>query len=566
MTWYISNLARYKSERLGLELLGSAADWCEPVGWRIDDRLRLTFDANVVVGQRVYPVFLKFPEQFPHTPPSVWPRGETTRWSIHQFGAGGELCTEFGPDNWTSDMTATQMLESAYRLLAGENPPSGEEGTVASRHEDSLGQRLRSKTVRLLVTRDFSAMADGISVGTTVHGNLVTCFRKPGASTYLVDRVTLPDQSIWQDPSVPDTLGYETYERPIAIVRMSANASLPSSSNYDQFVAACVELGLSSDEPFVIVLRGSDIAGYIAAPSDKSVYSFAVIPPEERKQRLDEAHQSLAERTVGIVGCGSVGSKVATTLARSGVRRFVIVDSDILMPDNMVRHDLDWRDIGAHKADALARRLKNVRPDVQITIHNVKLAGQESGGTADAVLTNLAGCDLVVDATADPEVLNLLSAVAADAGKSILWAKVFGGGVGGVIARCRPGVEPPPQLARRAIENWFREQNTTTIEPTADYGARRGDGDPFIADDADVTAIAAPAARLAIDTLLGRAPSHFSHSAYAIGLAPGLVFTQAFETYPIELGLPPEKPDIPTLSTEEINEEVATIIKLLPSR
>ena len=562
MTWYLTNLARFKAERQGLEALGLSAEWCTPIGWRIDENMRLIFDADITVDQRVFPVFLRFPERFPHSPPSLWPRGDNTRWSNHQFGAGGELCLEYGPDNWTRDMTGVQMIESAHRLLEGESPRSKEGGVVASRHVDTLGQRLRGETLRLLVTREFATFADGVPVGVKLKGNLLSCFRKPGAFIYLIDSVTLPDKSTWRDVGVPDSLGFEVSEREAFILRVEPSAPLPATNNYEAYAAGCAALGFLPEERSVIILRGSEISGFFAFRDNSDAFRLATIPPEPVKQRLDPAHHTLAARNVAIVGCGSVGSKVGAMLARSGVGQFLLVDSDVLLPDNMVRHDLDWRDVGAHKADGLARRIKNVRPSARIQVRRLKLAGQESGGDADTALSALAKCDLIVDATANSEVLNLISAVSSDAKNPVLWAKVFGGGVGGVIARSRPGIEPPPQLMRRSIENWFREKNVTPFQQTVDYGGQRGEGDPYIADDADVTAIAAPAARLAIDTLLVRNPSHFPHSAYAIGLAPGLVFGQPFETFPIEIGTPPPEPEVATLSTEDAGQEFGLIVKL----
>lgn len=188
------------------------------------------------------------------------------------------------------------------------------------------------------------------------------------------------------------------------------------------------------------------------------------------------------------------------------------------------------------------------------------MAGQEASEDAESVLSKLATCDLIVDATANPNVFNLLSAIAEAAQKPVLWAEVFAGGVGGLIARSRPNVEPSPQLARRAIENWFAERVDSPVRAARDY-ATGGEGAPLIADDADVTAIAAPAARLAIDTLLTREPSYFTHSAYAIGLGPGSVFSQAFETYPIDLGVAPAAQK-QTLTTEEAGVELTTIVKL----
>ncbi len=57
-------------------------------------------------------------------------------------------------------------------------------------------------------------------------------------------------------------------------------------------------------------------------------------------QRLPNQFSSIGKEWVAIVGIGSVGSKIAVSLARSGVRNFVLVDDDILAPQNLVRHQL----------------------------------------------------------------------------------------------------------------------------------------------------------------------------------------------------------------------------------
>ena len=101
--------------------------------------------------------------------------------------------------------------------------------------------------------------------------------------------------------------------------------------------------------------------------------------------------------------------------------------------------------------------------------------------------------------------------------------------------------------------------------------SRRGyetgsDGPPLIADDADVSAIAAHAARLAIDLLIAREPSLFPHSVYAIGLGVGSVFDQPFQTFPIETGRSASQGELaPELSEEEMGEEFARLIKSIQS-
>jgi len=217
--------------------------------------------------------------------------------------------------------------------------------------------------------------------------------------------------------------------------------------------------------------------------------------------------------------------------------------------------------VGTHKAAALERRLQLVNPSVETTRWRARLAGQESNESAEGVLKTIGECDLIFDATANPDILNLVSAVCSVTNKPVVWAEVFGGGIGGLIARCRPNLEPPPQYMRRAIENWFAERGSLPVKATRSYETGQN-GVPLIADDADVSAIAAHGARFAIDTLIGRNPSLFPNSVYAIGLGAGSVFTQPFETYPIEVGPPLPTEPKQELPPEEMAAEIANVLKL----
>jgi molybdopterin/thiamine biosynthesis adenylyltransferase len=280
--------------------------------------------------------------------------------------------------------------------------------------------------------------------------------------------------------------------------------------------------------------------------------------PQPLAQRLDADHEGLSEKTVALIGCGSLGSKIAAMLCRSGVRKFKLIDDDLLFPDNLVRHELDWRDIGAHKAAALAGRLSLIDAATEAQVIKQKLGGQESSGSLEAVIASFQPCDLVIDATANPAVFNLLAALP---DKPLVWGEVFGGGFGGLVARYRPGTEPDPLLMRRAIENWFAEHSEGKPAPVTDYGINR-DGIPLIADDADVSVIAAHAARLALDMLMRPESSHFPHSVYALGMGEGSVFSQPFHTLPIEVG--PANPRMPkeVLSKEEAGKQLADIVSI----
>jgi molybdopterin/thiamine biosynthesis adenylyltransferase len=453
-----------------------------------------------------------------------------------------------------------QMLESAHRLLAGENPTPGEHAVVASAHRTSQGQDLRGKLSRFLLTREVKSVLDSLALGEKIRANIVLQFRGAGI-IYMINKVTLGDGSTWKDISLPSMLAFETFEASASVIRVRDDAALPPIKTKAAFVAAASELDCEVTTDVVIILRGVNVYAYRLLKSDDEVGTLAIIAPQRSVARLIPDYEILSAKEVALVGCGSLGSKIATMLARSGVDNFLLIDDDILLPDNFVRNDLDWRDVGLHKADAVASKLQLVRPSAQTRVRRLQLGGQESATSADTVLTALAGCDLVIDATANPAALNVISGIMGSAKKPVLWAEVFAGGFGGFIARCRPGIEPSIPVMRCAIENWFAERDTPSIRGSVGYD-QSGDGLPFIADDADVTAIASPAARLALDCLLERKPSYFPYSVYLIGLSPGPVFAQPFETYPIDLSGAPDEPVSQPLEQDQAVAEITMIAGL----
>lgn len=558
MIWYLEDYRRNRKERESLEALESSVDWLTPLGWRIDSSLRLIWDADITTVARTFPISLRYPNHFPHSPPMVLPRGDSERWSQHQYGPGGELCLEYGPDNWHPDLTGADMIASAHRLLQGERPAPDQQGEVASRHQTTFGQDLRSKFTRFIVTPALAEVFRNIQEDLMLSANAVGLLH---ADSYvnIVSSLTQPDGQVWQE-SLPEPLKLE-FERPIGVCRWPLSVSLPSTRTFAEFRAAFSERNMPLPAvKHAIVIRGSRIQAYFLNEAEDTVIKVAVIPPQPSVSRLDGDHATLPSRKVAIIGCGSLGSKIAVMFGRAGVGSFLLVDDDLLLPDNFVRHDLDWRDVGTHKADSVASRIKLVNPTATCHSRKDRLGGQESSGSIESLIESLGECDLLVDATADASVFNYLCAAVAVAKKPLLWAEVFGGGFGGLIARHRPNLDPAPATIRRLIESWCFERG----QPIERAGHRYDGGPqvPAIADDADVTVIAAHAARMAIDLLIPRDPSSFPNSAYLIGLSKHWIFEQPFETYPIDVGPPEASAPQDSLDPEETAAESARILQL----
>ena len=94
--------------------------------------------------------------------------------------------------------------------------------------------------------------------------------------------------------------------------------------------------------------------------------------PYDLEVDLTSRHVGLLEtaamRQSGVIicGCGSVGSLAALDLARSGLGRFLLVDDDILSIENLCRHQCSIADVGRHKVDAVADRIRQINPYAEV--------------------------------------------------------------------------------------------------------------------------------------------------------------------------------------------------------
>jgi len=77
---------------------------------------------------------------------------------------------------------------------------------------------------------------------------------------------------------------------------------------------------------------------------------------------------TLAASRVAIVGCGGLGSNIASMLLRSGVLDLTLIDFDRVEESNLNRQ-LFFRDqIGRPKVEALAETLRRIDPRVSLTL------------------------------------------------------------------------------------------------------------------------------------------------------------------------------------------------------
>lgn len=87
----------------------------------------------------------------------------------------------------------------------------------------------------------------------------------------------------------------------------------------------------------------------------------------------DEDLKKIQKTKIMIVGCGGLGSNVATLLVRTGFINIVLVDYDVVELKNLNRQNYFISDIGKEKTDALKEILLNINPYVRVTTVNTFL-------------------------------------------------------------------------------------------------------------------------------------------------------------------------------------------------
>ncbi len=386
--WWLKDPDRLKQEVAGVEALEEQVGWLLSAKPRLRKDFRFAFDFDLIINSEIYPFTLEYPALFPGTPPSVVPR-DSQRLSEHQYGDGGELCLEFRSDNWDPSVTGVMMIESAYRLLSGERPDLDRRVIVPSAHSTSLGQELRGWHCRFLLTRSFLAHAAAMPEGAYRDAGICEIIAVKDMWVAYVSALGPADAPEWREPDIPDRANVVEPGIVVRVASLSDVPAMPDRSFIEQLISA-TRTTLEAQGPpgevtvprFTIVADAGSARLFFTYPKDDR---WDVIPyrtvdlSADHGGRLPESYAGLADKTVGVVGCGSLGSKIAVSLARSGVRGFVLVDDDVLAPGNLRRHELDAGGLGAHKTDGLRARLDAVAPSVKVIGWRVVLGGQEFG-------------------------------------------------------------------------------------------------------------------------------------------------------------------------------------------
>ena len=117
--------------------------------------------------------------------------------------------------------------------------------------------------------------------------------------------------------------------------------------------------------------------------------------------QFSEIKNRLKTKSIGIAGCGGLGSNAAVSLARIGVGRLVIADFDRIEETNLNRQYFFLDQIGEYKVKAIKANISRINPTVKVQEHVIKL---DENNIADL----FESCDVIIEAFDKAEMKEML--------------------------------------------------------------------------------------------------------------------------------------------------------------
>jgi sulfur carrier protein ThiS adenylyltransferase len=105
----------------------------------------------------------------------------------------------------------------------------------------------------------------------------------------------------------------------------------------------------------------------------------------------EEIRERLADKVVGIAGCGGLGSNCAVALARTGIGKLILVDDDKLEASNLNRQYFFADQIGEYKSMALRDNIHRIDDTIMVETHVVRL-------DPNLITELFADCDVIIEA------------------------------------------------------------------------------------------------------------------------------------------------------------------------
>ena len=153
------------------------------------------------------------------------------------------------------------------------------------------------------------------------------------------------------------------------------------------------------------------------------------ISPEALSSRSASTPNPLSGRRIAVLGAGALGSMLATTIAKLDPADLLLIDKELLEPGNLVRHEAAATGVESPKAVRMAEALQPLRAEQTVRGRYCDILKQW-----EELVPELAGCDLILDATGNVGVHTRLADDTRLAHARVAWCYVKPGPAFGFLA------------------------------------------------------------------------------------------------------------------------------------
>lgn len=420
----------------------------------------------------------RYPESYPFAPPQIYPKDRSSHWvPKHQYINTGRFCLNIREKTWTSSLSAADIIKSLRDLLMAEEIRKIKKEDKLILYEDDEPTRLQKifKKTQCIIPSDIDFPSDNsfgvfnyfmyLSAGThriVVKGITYEngSFKSAIAKQVWKSASLFSDfYGIWIKTSLTN-IGAMLYISEFTELKkfLIENKIIPE----EDFLCKNAEGGQYTD--FLIFDQEfNNLFFYLECSAKKNnvepyrAYFMDLKTIFDRVPNKDN-YAMLVNKKATIIGCGSVGSKVAEYLTKAGVGKFVLIDNDIITSENIIRHACQLDDISIEKVYAIGNKLQKINPQVIVQPVVKDLYVIDS-----LIQEKIKDSDVLVVATAANE--EIFNEYAYNQGIPAVYSKVYPFGFGGEILRIIPKVTPCFECAHYFKETLIDEQFNDAVFP-----------------------------------------------------------------------------------------------------
>ena len=403
----------------------------------------VTFHFTLLIKEHYYKFELILCAYFPYQP-IIIKSLEEKRLSKHQYN-DGTMCLKWGIDNWHEELSIRDLVLNLIELLEIENPYSEEHGVAEDGDAFSPFQNTRENKniINIYISKDeletFDEEGYGRFQSIDFNNTRIGYLESIDETVFLT--------SIINDRYKKNDFLYKRYKGCFNCEIIKESEFYKNNKNKflififdDKIYGQKIDREFNSKHELIEFNRENNVSmsEELLDKYDKiksmSIINF--IELDKEKEKRIPLTEEIKNKKISIIGLGSIGSRVLIDLARAGFKKFMIMDDDIFMPYNIIRHELFRKYVGMPKVIGLKYYIEEeIDSTIEVNEEIFALNGQQSSKHTDRVFKELATSDVIIDCTADSNLIFGINEIVKKHDINYVSGSVISGGLGNVLTK-----------------------------------------------------------------------------------------------------------------------------------